>query len=99
MFSRFFLRSRTRFALWHAACVASCGHIQNAGDAYMKPKQIAAAAASLLLLWGSAQAEPEAARNAQAQPEAAAEMPQGSGATSGEVIVFEMAPTQGQGSE
>jgi hypothetical protein len=59
----------------------------------MNTKRIGAAAAGLLLVLGAAQAGSEGPAGK------AAEVPQGIGANSSDVIVLELAPMQGQASE
>ena len=64
-------------------------------------QQIAVAAAGLLLIWGAAQAGPDALDGAPArsQPRVGAQVPEGVGALGNDVIVLEVAPTQRQASE
>jgi hypothetical protein len=67
------------------------------GDVDMNARQqIAAAAAGLVLIWGAAQAGPDAVNGApaQSQPRVAAQAPDGTGASGNDVIVLELAPTQ-----
>ena len=61
-------------------------------------KQIAAAAAGLVLIWGAAYAGSDAPSNAPAQSrsDAATEVPPNVGGTGNDVIVLEITPTPGQ---
>ncbi|MEA3153901.1 MAG: hypothetical protein QOK44_1490 [Betaproteobacteria bacterium] len=64
-------------------------------------QQIGAAATGLVLIWGAAQAGPDAVHGApaQSQPRVAAQVPDGAGASGNDVIVLEVAPTQGASEE
>lgn len=67
----------------------------------MNLKEMTAIAAGFTLLWSTAQAGPESVQSAPSQSRApiAAEVPESAGAPGSDVIVLEVQPMPGQGSE